>query len=35
MVDDRSAVPGIYVCRVEVQADAGKEVETLLVNVAY
>jgi len=35
MVGDRPAAPGIYVCRVEVRADAGKGTETLLVNVAY
>ena len=35
MVDDRPAAPGIYVCRVEVPADAGPEAETLLVSVAY
>jgi hypothetical protein len=35
MVDDRPVAPGIYVCRVEVRADAGTGAETLLVNVAY
>ena len=35
MVDDRPAVPGIYVCRIEVSADAGQEAKTLLVSVAY
>ena len=35
MVDERPAAPGLYVCRVEVPADAGPEAATLLVSVAY